>query len=99
MTLILNLGHHYESLLRLITGTGIRAIEPRDFGNYQLLGQISELVESHSWATVRVDRNGLQFFWKHVLKMDWDWVEIIKPPQVHTLPDVLTRRTRRGSHH
>ena len=50
----------------------------------------AELVESHAWATVRVDRNGLQFFWQHVLKKDWDWVKIIKPPQVRTLPDVLT---------
>ena len=31
----------------------------------------SKLVESHSWSTVKVDRNGLQFFWKHVLKRDW----------------------------
>jgi hypothetical protein len=42
----------------------------------------AELLESHSWATVRVDRNGLQFFWQHVLKMDWDWVEIIKPRSI-----------------
>jgi integrase len=56
----------------------------------QLEIYFAELVESHSWATVRVDRNGLQFFWQHVLKMDWDWVMIIKPPQVRTLPDVLT---------
>jgi integrase len=56
----------------------------------QLEIYFAELVESHSWATVRVDRNGLQFFWAHVLKMDWGWVEIIKPPQVRTLPDVLT---------
>jgi len=56
----------------------------------QLEIYFAELVESHSWATVRVDRNGLQFFWAHVLKMDWDWVKIIKPPQVRTLPDVLT---------
>ena len=56
----------------------------------QLEIYFAELVESHSWATVRVDRNGLQFFWQHVLKRDWDWVKIIKPPQVRTLPDVLT---------
>jgi integrase/recombinase XerD len=48
------------------------------------------LVESHSWSTVKVDRNGLQFFWRHVLKRDWEWVEIIKPPKVHTIPDILT---------
>ena len=56
----------------------------------QLEIYFAELVESHSWATVRVDRNGLQFFWQHVLKKDWDWVKNIKPPQVRTLPDVLT---------
>jgi integrase/recombinase XerD len=48
------------------------------------------LVESHSWSTVKVDRNGLQFFWKHVLKRNWQWVEIIKPPKVHTIPDILS---------
>lgn len=56
----------------------------------QLEIYFAALVDSHSWATVRVDRNGLQFFWRHVLKMDWDWLNIIKPPQVRTLPDVLT---------
>ncbi len=58
----------------------------------QLEIYFAALVDSHSWATVRVDRNGLQFFWKYVLKRNWDWVEIIKPPQVRTLPDVLTLR-------
>lgn len=56
----------------------------------QLEVYFAAMVDSHSWATVRVDRNGLQFFWQHVLKMDWDWVEIIKPSQVRTLPDILT---------
>ena len=32
----------------------------------QLEGYFSELVDSHSWSTVKIDRNGLQFFWKHV---------------------------------
>ncbi len=26
------------------------------------------LVETHSWSTVKIDRNGLQFFWRHVLQ-------------------------------
>ena len=56
----------------------------------QLEIYFGELVESHSWSTVKVDRNGLQFFWKHVLKVDWQWVNIIKPPKVHTIPDILT---------
>ena len=64
---------------------------PDQIDREQLEIYFAELVESHSWATVRVDRNGLQFFWEHVLKMDWDWVEIIKPPPVRTLPDVRQR--------
>jgi integrase len=56
----------------------------------QLEEYFAELVESHSWSIVKVDRNGLQFFWKHVLKLDWSWVNIIKPPEIHSLPDILT---------
>lgn len=48
------------------------------------------LVHSHSWSTVKSDRNGLQFFYKHTLNKQWDWVDIIKPPQVKSLPDILT---------
>ena len=50
----------------------------------------SSLVETHSWSTVKVDRNGLQFFYKHVLDKKWTWVDIVKPPQVKSLPDILT---------
>jgi len=56
----------------------------------QLETYFSDLVESHSWSTVKIDRLGLQFFFKHVLKIDWQWIKIIKPPKVHTLPDILT---------
>lgn len=50
----------------------------------------SNLVQSHSWSTVKIDRNGLQFFWKHVLDRDWQWVDIVKAPKVQSLPDILT---------
>jgi integrase/recombinase XerD len=56
----------------------------------QLEIYFSKLVDSHSWSTVKVDRNGLQFFWKYVLKRDWQWVDIIKPPKIQTIPDILT---------
>ncbi len=56
----------------------------------QLETHFAELVESHSWSTVKVDRNGLQFFWKHVLKRDWTWLDIVKAPRIQSLPDVLT---------
>ena len=50
----------------------------------------AKLVESHSWSTVKIDRVGLQFFWKHVLKLDWEWLNIVKAPKIHTIPDILT---------
>ena len=58
----------------------------------QLEIYFAALVDSHSWGTVRVDRNGLQFFWKRVLKQDWRWLEIIKAPKIQSLPDILTPR-------
>ncbi|MFV0276405.1 MAG: tyrosine-type recombinase/integrase [Parahaliea sp.] len=56
----------------------------------QLEAYFSSLVETHSWSTVKVDRNGLQFFYQHVLKKDWVWVDIVKPPRKKPLPDILT---------
>ncbi len=50
----------------------------------------SALVDSHSWSTVKLDRCGLQFFYYHVLGKQWEWISIFKPPQVHSLPDILT---------
>lgn len=63
---------------------------PDQLTTEQLEVYFSELVGSHSWSTVKVDRNGLQFFWKHILKRDWRWVEIIKAPRIQSLPDILT---------
>jgi integrase len=56
----------------------------------QLEIYFGELVDSHSWSTVKIDRLGLQFYWRYVLKRDWQWVNIIKPPKIHTIPDILT---------
>jgi integrase len=56
----------------------------------QLEAHFDALVASHSWSTVKIDRNGLQFFYEHVLKRPWTWVDIVKPPQVRVLPDILT---------
>lgn len=56
----------------------------------QLEAYFSSLVDTHSWSTVKVDRNGLQFFYQHVLKQNWTWVDIVKPPKKKVLPDILT---------
>ena len=56
----------------------------------QLETYFAQLVDSHSWSTIKADRNGLQFFYKHVLKRDWSWINLIKPPKIKSLPDILT---------
>ncbi len=64
----------------------------------QFESYFAELVESHSWSTVKIDRNGLQFFWKYVLKKDWQWLNIVKPPKIHTIPDILSPAEVRATH-
>jgi len=63
---------------------------PDKLTQQQLKDYFSALVNSHSWSTVKVDRNGLQFFYKQVLNKDWVWVDIVKPPQKKVLPAILT---------
>jgi len=63
---------------------------PDRLSQTQLEDYFSALVKSHSWSTVKVDRNGLQFFYKHIIKKDWQWVDIVKPPQKTVLPDILS---------
>lgn len=50
----------------------------------------AQLVKTHSWSTVKVDRLGLQFYWRHVLEKEWQWIDIVKPPKIKNIPDILT---------
>ncbi len=50
----------------------------------------ASLIATHSWSTVKLDRNGLQFFYRYTLDRQWEWLNIVKPPQVKRLPDILT---------
>jgi integrase len=63
---------------------------PDTLTKQQLENYFGELVETHSWSTVKIDRLGLMFFFKHVLEKDWQWLEIVKPPKVQSIPDILT---------
>lgn len=63
---------------------------PDKLSKAQLENYFGELVETHSWSTVKIDRLGLMFFFKHVLEQDWEWLDIVKPPQVKSIPDILT---------
>jgi len=64
---------------------------PDNLSAEELRTYFADLLETHSWSTIKLDRCGLQFFYRHVLDKPWDWVEIVKPPQAQRLPDVLTR--------
>jgi integrase/recombinase XerD len=63
---------------------------PDKLTHKQLQDYFSALVDSHSWSTVKLDRLGLMFYWRHVLKKNWDWVDMIKPPKIQTIPDILS---------
>lgn len=78
----------YSRALRRITEFFDRV--PDRLTQDDLKDYFSSLTKTHSWSTVKVDRNGLQFFYKHVLNKQWQWVDIVKPPQKTVLPDILT---------
>ena len=50
----------------------------------------NSLIKTHSWSTIKLDRNGLQFFYRYTLDKQWEWLSIVKPPQVKRIPDMLT---------
>lgn len=56
----------------------------------QLKTYFLQLVETRSWSAVKIARNAIQFFYKHVLERPWTWVNIVKPPKIQSLQDVLS---------
>ena len=78
----------YSRAVRRITSHFDRC--PDRLSVNDLKDYFASLIDSHSWSTVKLDRCGLQFFYKHVLGKKWQWVDIVKPPVVRTLPDILT---------
>ena len=62
---------------------------PDQLTTEQLKQYFLALVHSHSWSSVKIDRNAFQFFYHHVLNKQWEWVNIVKPPKVQPLQDVL----------
>jgi len=78
----------YSRAVRRITHHFDKA--PDTLSTDDLKQYFAQLIQTHSWSTVRVERNGLQFFFKHVLHREWEWLNIVKPPQNRRLPDILT---------
>ncbi len=56
----------------------------------QLLDYFSELLEEHSWSTVKLDLYGLKFFYSNVLNKTWKDIPLIKPPKTSRIPDILS---------
>jgi site-specific recombinase XerD len=56
----------------------------------QLTDYFTDLVESHSWSTVKLDLYGLKFYYAHVLHTPWVVPDLIKPPKTQRLPDIVT---------
>ena len=56
----------------------------------QLTNYFTDLLESHSWSTVKLDLYGLKFFYSHVLKKEWVDIPLVKPPKTSRIPDILT---------
>ena len=56
----------------------------------QLLDYFSELLDSHSWSTVKLDLYGLKFFYTNVLNKTWDDIPLVKPPKTTRIPDILS---------
>jgi len=56
----------------------------------QLLDYFHDLLESHSWNTVKLDLYGLKYFYTNVLKKPWEDIPLIKPPKTRKIPDIVT---------
>ena len=56
----------------------------------QLLDYFNELLDSHSWSTVKLDLYGLKFFYTRVLDKNWDDIPLVKPPKATRIPDILS---------
>jgi site-specific recombinase XerD len=64
---------------------------PGTLSKDELKSYFYHLVETRSWSMVKIVRNGLQFYFKHVLNIEWVWVDIVKPPKEQTLPNILSQ--------
>ena len=64
--------------------------QTNDLSEPQLTDYFSDLLESHSWSSVKLDLYGLKFFYAYVLNKPWTELKLIKPPRAQRLPDIVT---------
>jgi integrase/recombinase XerD len=63
---------------------------PNRISTADLKQYFAKLIRTHSWSTVKLGCNGLQFIYRYTLDKQWEWFSIVKPPQMKRLPDILT---------
>lgn len=56
----------------------------------QLLDYFNELLESHTWSTVKLDLYSLKLFYTLVLNRPWQDIPLVKPPRTFRIPDILS---------
>lgn len=61
-----------------------------DLSEADLMDYFTDLRETHSWSSVKLDLYGLKFYCEHVLKKPWVAPGLIKPPRSQRLPDIVT---------
>jgi len=62
----------------------------RNLSEQQLADYFIQRLNTHSWSAVKLDLYGLKFFYQYVLKQAWPHVELVQPPRVKRLPDIVT---------
>ena len=55
-----------------------------------LIDYFADLLQTHSWASAKLDLYGLKFFYTHVLKKPWVELDLVKAPKAQRLPDIVT---------
>ena len=61
-----------------------------DLTETDLMDYFTDLRETHSWSSVKLDLYGLKFYHEHVLKKPWVAPGLIKPPRSQRIPDIIT---------
>ncbi|WP_300335408.1 site-specific integrase [Accumulibacter sp.] len=61
-----------------------------DLSEADMVDYFTDLSETHSWSSVKLDLYGLKFYHEHVLKKPWVAPGLIKPPRSQRLPDIVT---------
>jgi site-specific recombinase XerD len=63
---------------------------PDEVTKDELDAYFARLLETHSWSTIKLDRNGIRFFYEEVLAKTLPWINFAQAPKTQRLPDILT---------